>query len=126
MPIILIANGIVFIKPAVRRGCDEREGRDCCLAIAKVEIQVTLRVVPSRQQFNVVVLKSRRNENALRQKALKRAEVSDGSRQRRTPDLPERRKCAKSSAVSGLIWGISLRSDFIHAHDAMIPVKTKA
>jgi len=34
-----------------------------------------------------VALKSRRNENALRQKALKRAEVSDGSRQRRTPGL---------------------------------------
>jgi hypothetical protein len=39
--------------------------------------------VPSRQQFDVLVLKSRRNENALRQKALKLAEVSHGSRQHR-------------------------------------------
>jgi len=43
--------------------------------------------VPLRQQFDVVVLKCQRNENALRQKALKRAEVSDGRRQRRTPGL---------------------------------------
>jgi hypothetical protein len=69
--------------------CDERQDRDCCLAIAKVETQVTLRIAPPRQRFDVVVLKSRRNENGLRQKTLKRAEVSDGSRRRRTPGLIE-------------------------------------
>jgi hypothetical protein len=55
--------------------CERRQDGDRRIGITEAKIEVALLAMPSQQQFDVVVLESRRDEHTLREQPLQRAET---------------------------------------------------